>query len=34
MMAAKKEELPARPLVFRAVVAPVVTKSPYWDARV
>ena len=27
MMAAKKEELPARPLVFRAVVAPVVTRS-------
>ena len=27
MMAAEKEELLARPLVFRAVVAPVVTRS-------
>ena len=27
-MAAEKEELLARPLVFRAIVAPVVTRSP------
>ena len=27
MMAAEKDELLARPLVFRAVVAPVITRS-------